>query len=143
MISCSIRYQLRYSVLLLFVVWWNTCSPYMTNANAITKRIGLEPMNEPIDGFLESRNATNLSETVTSSRAHDQQNAQHGHTPKYLKLYRFKGYGISFIKPVTKLYSVGLGLKIPITANFPVSHYPIISYLPHLNRISLSLVGIR
>jgi len=49
------------------------------------------------------------------------------HLPKVFKVYTFKGYGISFIKPVTKLYSVGFGVKLPITANFPVSY----SLQPH------------
>lgn len=106
--------------LLLLGVWCNMCSPHITKADAKTKSVGLEPMNlKPIDGFLISRHATNLTDTILSTRAHDHQTVQPDHTPKYLKLYHFKGYGISFIKPVTKLYSVGLGLKMPITANFP------------------------
>ena len=39
---------------------------------------------------------------------------------KLFKKYEFKGYGLLIIKPLTCLKSIGIGFRLPITANFPV-----------------------
>ena len=33
--------------------------------------------------------------------------------------FRFKGFGSSCVKPLNKLHTVGMGLRIPVSANFP------------------------
>ena len=46
-------------------------------------------------------------------------------------LFKFKGFGVSFMKPVTSLKSAGLGLRIPISPNFP--QYDRIVSLPRIS----------
>ncbi len=55
---------------------------------------------------------------------------------KLFQVYRFKGLGLTFQKPLSKWRSVGFGLRIPITAHFP--QYDRLVALP---RFSMSLVG--
>lgn len=49
---------------------------------------------------------------------------------RHLRAFKFKGFGLSFIKSLTKWDQCGLGLRIPITANFP--EYDRNSALPRL-----------
>lgn len=49
---------------------------------------------------------------------------------RHWRAFKFKGFGLSFIKSLTKLDQFGLGVRIPITANFP--EYDRNSALPRL-----------
>ena len=50
------------------------------------------------------------------------------------KKFKFKGYGLSFVKSLTSWSQVGLGVRIPITPNFP--EYDSNTALPRVGAVS-------
>ena len=56
---------------------------------------------------------------------------------KMFSKFKFKGFALSFIKSATELKSLGFGVKIPVTPNFPI--YDSFIYLPRIvSMISLN-----
>ena len=50
---------------------------------------------------------------------------------KLFSVYRFKGFGLAVVKPLLKLKQAAVGVKVPITANFP--EYDKTTILPRIS----------
>lgn len=99
---------------------WNTTSILGDNNNNLTS-LSYHNINTS-----KSLNNTNLIDKHHNKRLNLQ----------YLfKNFEFKGFGISLVKSIIKWQSIGIGIRIPVTANFP--NYDSLVYLPKIT----SLIG--